>query len=233
MVNLKDVANKNRKAALSNNDGWSNVATGLGTKKDKSQYSSAEWNPTPRDICEALYSSDEIGAKSAKIIPYDATREGITWNMDQSADQEKIVKYLEKEFNRLNIWPKLAWAWTQARVYGGSLVFISVQGGGKDLSKPLDYSKIKKINSLTIFDRHDLTTNSSEIISDLSDPNYGTPEIYHYQSSSGAGMEGELIPIHHSRVLRFDGIRLPMRLYQRNNSWHVTIHGTLYDAIRK
>jgi len=231
MANLEESA-RQLKAAGMQKDGWKNVATGLGTSKDKSTYSVAEWERTPRPVCEALFSSDEIGAKAARIVPYDATREGITWNMDQGADHEKIVKYLESEFKRLRVFEKLAWCWTQANVYGGAVVFMSVQDGTKKLENPLKPEKVKKINNLTVFDRWSLTVNTHNIISDLSSPFYGIPEIYDYQSAQGAGTEGELIPIHHSRLLRFDGVTLPMRLYKKNDYWHDTIYGTLYEAIR-
>jgi hypothetical protein len=224
MVDLKAVKNK---------DGWRNVVTGLGTKRDKNIYSETEWNRTPRDVSEALFSADEIGAKSAKIIPYDGTREGITWNMDRNSEHEDVVKFLESEFKRLNAWETFAWAWTLARVYGGSTIFLSVDDGARKLDKPLNMAKVKKINTLTVFDRWELHITSSDIISDLSDPNYGTPEFYTYQASNSAGNDsGDNIRIHHTRLIRFDGVMLPMRLFKRNNYWHDSIYGTLFQAIR-
>lgn len=214
------------------NDGWFNIITGLGTKKDKNTYAEAEWTKTPRERAEALFSSDEIGAKAAKIIPYDGTREGITWNMDKNSDHETVVKFIESEFKRLDAWEIFAWAWTLARVYGGSTVFMSVDDGARSLASPLRPEKVKRIKNLTVFDRWELDINQSDIISDLGDPNYGTPKYYTYQASSGAGTSGEMIRIHHSRLIRFDGIYLPMRLYKKNNYWHDSIYGSLYQAIR-
>ena len=217
---------------LKNQDGWSNIITGLGTSKDKNVYSDLAWVPTQRDMAEALFSGDEIGAKAAKIIPYDATREGLTWNMDSGNPHEDIVKFLESEFDRLNVWETFAWAWTLARVYGGSMVFLAVDDGSRKLDKPLKPEKIKKINNLVVFDRWQLTTTTEEIVSDLSNPRFGEPEIYQYNSSTSPGIQGETIRIHHSRLIRFDGVRLPMRLYKRNNYWHDSIYSTLFQAIR-
>jgi phage-related protein (TIGR01555 family) len=225
-ANLKAVE-ASKKAV--NSDAWRNIITGLGTGKDKTTYSVNEWVKTPKEVAESLFSSDEIGAKAAKIIPYDGTREGITWDMDSDADHETIVKFIESEMKRLKAWEAFAWAWTLARVYGGSGVFMSVDDGRK-LDRPLKPEKVKRINTLTVFDRFELESMSSDIITDISDPNYGKPEFYRFQSS---GIDaGNTVMIHHSRILRFDGIFLPMRLYIRNNYWHDSIYGSLYQAIR-
>jgi len=217
---------------LRNQDGWSNVITGLGTGKDKNSYSDLAWTPTHRDMAEALFSADEIGAKAAKIIPYDATREGLTWNMESGRPHEEVVKFLESEFHRLKVWETFAWAWTLARVYGGSMVFLAVDDGARSLDKPLKPNNIKRINNLVVFDRWQLTTTTTDIVDDLSNPRFGEPEIYQYNTSTSPGLNGETIRIHHSRLIRFDGVRLPVRLYKRNNYWHDSIYSTLFQAIR-
>jgi phage-related protein (TIGR01555 family) len=44
--------------------------------------------------------------------------------------------------------------------------------------------------------------------------------------------ENTYVRIHHSRLIRFDGERLPDRLYVRNGYWHDSIFTKLYDSIR-
>lgn len=214
-----------------NTDGWYNIITGLGTSKDKNTYSRIAWVQTTREEAEALYSADEMGNKVARIVPADGTREGVTWNMEKNADQEEVVKFIESEFTRLKIWPNIAWAWTQARVYGGAMLFLNVDDG-RPLDTPLNIDRVRSLTSVYTMDRWDFFITSSDIISDLRNPAFGTPEFYTYNTSSGPTATAEFIRIHHTRLIRFDGMLLPMRLFKRNNYWHDSIYGSLSHAIR-
>jgi phage-related protein (TIGR01555 family) len=231
--NIRKLTKKELKRAktVQNSDGWANVVTGMGTPKDKNFYSTIQWERTSRQFAEALYGCDEIAQKIARIVPYDGTREGITWNMDKNADQESIIKYLEEEFLRLQIWKKLGWAWTQSRVYGGALVLMSVEDG-RSLDKPLRPERVRRVNNLTVMNRWEFNVRSTEVIDDISSPFFGIPEWYHYNTSEGPGTSGDTIPIHHTRVLRFDGVPLPTRMYKQNEYWHDSIYGALGTAIR-
>jgi len=212
-------------------DGWMNIVSGLGTAKDKNTYATIKWSPTSREKAENLYAGDEMGAKISRIIPYDGTREGITWNMDKGADQESVTKYLEAEFKRLRIWSQLAWAWTVARIYGGALIFISVNDG-RSLDRPLNPDKVRQINTLTVLDRFEVNVTSTDINDDISSPNFGKPEFYNYLPGLSSANGVTTTKIHHSRIIRLDGIRLPTRLYIENNYFHDSIFGALGIAIR-
>jgi phage-related protein (TIGR01555 family) len=213
-----------------NMDGWFNIITGMGTAKDKSTYSDLRWRKTSRNVAEALFSADEMGNKIARIIPYDGTREGVTWNMDKSANQEEVIKFIEKEFRRLKVWTSLARAWTLARVYGGAVIYMSISDG-RSISQPVNWKSVKKINSLRVIDRWDLNHMGTDIISDISNPKFGTPRFYRYQPSEAIQDASEIV-IHNSRLIRFDGMYLPSRLYVDNDYWHDSIYGSLTTAIR-
>lgn len=221
-----------REKSLTQLDGWQNILTGLGTTRDKNTHSEVSWDPTTRDKADSLYAADEMGNKIARLVPYDGTREGVTWNMDKSADQEEVVKYIEREFRRLSVWPRLSWAWNLSRIYGGSLIFLNVDDG-RSPDKPLDIARVKQIRSLYVMDRWEVQIMPTEVIANISSPDFGTPEFYYYNTSDGPAVgEGEREKIHHTRVLRFDGVPLPTRLYKKNNYWHDSIYGYLSHAIR-
>jgi phage-related protein (TIGR01555 family) len=171
-----------------------------------------------------------MGSKIARIIPYDGTREGVTWNMDKAVDQKEVIEFIEQEFIRLKVWKTFSWAWTLARVYGGAVVYMSVSDG-RSIDQPVNWKKVKKINSLKVIDRWELDFNSLEIIHKISDPKFGTPKIYRYQPSTM--VDGAVdVKIHHSRIIRFDGMPLPTRLYVDNYYWHDSIYGSLANAIK-
>ena len=215
-----------------NHDGWMNVVTGMGTGKDKNTYAEINWKPYTQYFCENLFAGDEMAQKIAKIIPYDGTREAVTWGMEEGAPAKDITKFLDSEFNRLRVWPTLAWAWTVARVYGGSAILISVDGGSKDLETPLKLEQVKKVKALRVFDRFSLQVNSFDLDADLSSPRFGEPVFYTYIPKTSAKGDTSQVKIHHSRLIRIDGIRLPENLWIRNGYWHDSIYGSLWNAIR-
>lgn len=219
---------KRKSASLT--DGWSNIITGMGTAKDKSTYSTLNWRSTSRGEAESLFSADEMGSKICRIIPYDGTREGVTWNMDKAEDQKEVIKFIEQEFKRLKVWQNFMWGWTLARAYGGAVIYMSVNDG-RSISQPINWKRVKKIKSLKVIDRHELDYNSLDMISDIGDPKFGTPRVYRYQPSATVTGAKDVI-IHHSRIIRFDGIKLPSRLYVENNYWHDSIFGALATSIR-
>ena len=223
-------------------DHWMNVVTGLGTKaKDKSTYNEVDWMRLDRHTQESLFAADDLGGKIAKIIPFDGTREGITWvisNGDDKTDEQNIeekaevVKYLDDEFERLSVWQEFFWAWTLARVNGGALVLMVVDDG-MELSEPLNLDRIRKVNNLLTMERWDIVVNSGDLINDINDPMFGTPEFYEWNTANVVPEGGEVIRIHNSRVIRFDGEHLPRRLYVRNNYWHDSIYSRLNKPISK
>ena len=221
----------NAKSKEFNSDGWMNVVTGDGTRKGKNTYSTLNWAPWTQSYCETLYAADEIAQKIAKIIPYDGTREGVSWNMEESVDQKEVMEYLEQEFERIKVWSTLAWGWTVARIYGGACIFISVEGGSQKLDTPLRLERVTKVNSLRVFDRFSLDVQSTDLDSDINSPRFGEPKFYTYMPRSGAnGVEP--VRIHHSRLIRLDGIHLPENLWIANSYWHDSIYGALQNPIR-
>lgn len=223
---------KSKSVVAIQKDGWMNIVTGLGTSKDKNTYSELEWVKTDHKTAENYFSADEMGKKVASIIPHDATREGISWNMGKEDDQVKVSKFLEKEFRRLKVWSTFAWAWTLARVFGGAVVYMSIRDG-RSLDQPVNWAKVKKINTLTVISRWELQNRTGYVINNISDPKFGTPRLYTYEPSSMPGEATTEINIHHSRIIRFDGLKLPTRLFVQNDYWHDSIYGSLGNALRR
>ena len=216
-------------------DGWVNVLSGLGTpSRDKNTAAEVTWNRVTRSDADNMFSGDDLAGSIAKTIPFDGTRAGITWkvpdadNVDEFAD---TATFLDMEFERLQVWEKINWAWTMARVHGGAVLFVSVDDG-KNLDEPLVPNQVRKVNALHVIDRWQLTITSADLFADLSDPLFGTPEFYRFSNDTGIVIENEELLIHHSRLIRFDGEKLPSRLFTRNNYWHSSIYSRLHNPIR-
>jgi len=220
-------------------DGWLNILTGIGSSRDKITYSEVSWTPTPRQQADSLYAGDDLGGKIASIIPFDGVRAGISWNIQDAATNDEIIPWLDDEFTRLKVWTKLYEAWVWARVFGGSIIVLSVDDG-LELDQPLDTEKFNKLNTLNVFDRWQWEIRQEDINGDPSSPYYGQPEYYVYVGDD-VGSYGSrfnniasngFYRVHRSRVIRFDGVHLSNRLWKMNQYWHDSIFGKLYEPLR-
>ena len=221
---------KLRKVNTRNLDAWQNIVTGMGSAKDKKTYTEASpWAPLDEYTCENLYTKNSTARKCARLIPNDAIREGVSWNMEETTNNEKIIKYLDSEFRRLKIMSTFNKAWIQANVHGGACALIVVDDGARSLSTPLRPEKVKAVKSLRVFNRRELTINPFDVISDLGSPHYGHPLYYTYNEAIAD--KGREIKIHHTRMIRFDGSELDRKTFIKNGYWHDSIYNHLYDQI--
>lgn len=231
MGELGKLERKKKKSAM---DAWRNIMTGLGTKKDKSTYAEIDvWRSLGESVQESLYARDEAAKKCAVLIPNEAVREGISWNMDETKRHEEIMKFLDREFDRLDVFQALKSAWVQANVHGGACVLMVVDDGARSLASALKPEKVKSVKALRVFNRYELEVWPTEIITDFGSEYYGQPKYYYYNTSVGDGTDTKLqVKIHHSRLLRFDGVELPRKLYIDNGYWHDSIYTGLYTALK-
>lgn len=229
---MGEISNLKLKKGGYNADAWMNIMTGLQTTRDKGTYSEiANWTPLTKQTCQAMYATDEAARKCAVLVPTDAVREGISWNMDETEDHETILKYMDEEFRRLDVMEQLREAWIQANVFGGAIALLVVDDGSRKLSSPLKPEKVKEFKSIRIFNRHEVFVEPFDVITDLSSEYYGQPLYYRYTPNLGTD-DAKEIKIHHTRVVRFDGNELPRDLYVQNGYWHDTIYKSLHEAIK-
>jgi len=202
-------------------DGLENLVSGLGTKaKDKRV--STEFNETslsPR-MLETMYANDWLSGKIIDIPAEDMLRKWRYINCpDISPEQiDKLIK-AEKDFA---IQAKLLDAIKWARLYGGSVIYLVMKDGISE--EPLDYERIREgdLINLIVLDQNDVSVHSMNI-HNIEEGNFRQPEYYNITGSAKR--------VHHSRMLRFDGVRLPFRASQRHGHWGSSVLVRLYDAI--
>jgi phage-related protein (TIGR01555 family) len=184
-------------------DGLENVVSGLGGTGDKTTYNQWKRSNGNQDQ-EGLitrFREDWIAQKICTIVPLDTTR---MWRELDSPDAQEA----DAHFNLAGLFNE-AYKW--ARVYGTSAILLDLKGSGK-MDTPLDLKRLKVncINSLQVIDRTRLM-GSGQINMDPLSACYGQPEFYMIAGSTAR--------IHYSRLIRFEGTRLPM--YENwNNQWY-------------
>lgn len=196
------MSNKPRHRVSATNDGLQNIMTGLGTSK--SHNASNRWVMTHTDYrqLEAAYQDNWIAQAIVDFRAEDMTRQ---WRRIKSDGAEDVAA-LEDELG-LPIETLRAIKWE--RLYGGAgIVMLTNQ----DLSKPLNLNRIKKgsLEGFHVLDRWDLQ--GSQLQFGRLGVQFGKPE--YYTLGNGASQR-----VHHSHVVRFEGVELPRRLQHFNNSW--------------
>lgn len=207
-------------------DGFENLISNLGTEQDKRSHSrfvngrllSHDGN---RDELSAMYRTDWLAGKAVDIVPDDMVRE---WREFDGDIDPKIIARLVDEENRLAIRDTFNEAHKWARLYGTAFI-IMVVSDGLDPREPLDISKTKEgdLQHIKAIDRHFLYPAELVPIQNPFDPMYGYPEFYRFVETS--------VVIHHSRVLRFDGVKIPYAELRRNNYNSDSILARIYDAL--
>lgn len=176
----------------------------------------------------ALYRESWIVRRIIDIIPADMLKNWITITSGLDPDVEKR---LSLTLRRTQLIDKLKRGMQWGRLYGGALGVMLVKHQGYDLSQPLqlDWIMPGDFAGLLIFDRWNGVNPSSELIEDISDPDYGYPKYYTVTDPAGGGS----VKIHHSRVIRFTGNTLPLWEEIAEMQWGASVVESIFDELRK
>ena len=187
-------------------DSLTNAITGMGGMLDKSTHSAYQAQSAMGQAeLEAMYRSDWIAAKAVDLVAEDMTR---AWRTMTGLDQPQLEALMRAE-KRLGLKGKIQDALKWARLYGGSIVVMRIDGTG-EIHEPLALEKVRpgSLRYLVAVDRWRASA-SGVTTTDIISRNYGKPEYYQVGGSR----------VHHSRVLRFDGVVLPYFMASQNSYW--------------
>ena len=207
-------------------DGLVNALTGMGTRRDKSQYTRS----TPlvfltQEELENLY-SEWIPKRIVDIVAEQSTRKGFKVLFGGEGAAAEEVTGIEQVVEDLYILENLGLASKNARLFGGAVILLYIDDG-RSADQPVDYRGIRSIEGMEVLDRWQIAPVISE------DSLYDYSKATHYQIISGDLIrQPQLTNIHKDRILRFDGEWLPYRIRQRNYGWGMSTLQSAYDSFR-
>lgn len=189
------------------------------------------------NLFTSLYRSSWIVRKIVDVFPSDMVKNWIKFN--SSLDPEKISKInsvIRKTKTKEKIKEGLRWA----RLYGGAAGLILIDGD-EDLSEPLDYDTIMldDYKGLLIFDRWNGIYPDIELEDDISDEEYGYPKYYSISLSEANNNlmlsynKQDLVKVHHSRIVRFNGRDLPLWERQAEMFWGESEIEIVFEELKK
>ncbi|MEL6466602.1 MAG: DUF1073 domain-containing protein [Pseudomonadota bacterium] len=197
--------------------GW-----GTNNQASASQYT-LSYQSRNRIQMEAAYRSSWIVRAAVDAIPEDMTRCGIEMS---GIDPDEITA-LENDMTSLGIWDRLCENGKWARLYGGSLAVMLIEG--QDLSTPLRPETVAKgqFKGLLVLDRWMISPPVGDVVTEYG-PDMGRPVFYNVIADYAAIPKAN---IHYSRVIRLDGEDLPF--YQRvaENGWGLSVIEPLWDRL--
>lgn len=216
-------------SGVSTGDSFQNFAArlgyGTGNLSDASQYN-PDYISRNRFQLDAMYRSSWICGKAVDTVAEDMTRGGI--EITSEIDPSEVTE-LERLWKALGVWDQLAETIKWARLYGGAIAVILIDG--QKLNTPLRVETVSKdqFRGLLPLDRWLVqpSLSSGELVKELG-PDLGKPMFYDVIGDSMAlsGMR-----IHYSRVIRLEGQDLPYWQRIAENLWGQSVIERLFDRL--
>ena len=177
-----------------------------------------------RILLEAMYRSSWIVGAVVDCIAEDMTRAGISIASELSPEDGQK---LEKSMADLCIWDKLCDTIKWARLYGGAIAVMLIDG--QPMNTPLNIESIGEgqFKGLMVLDRWLVQPTLNELVTDFG-PNMGMPKFYDVVADAMALQRQR---IHYSRVIRIDGVDLPYWQRIAENLWGQSVIERLYDRL--
>ena len=227
-VGITKAAEKALTKDVMTEDGFVNFTAKLGLGSENltsySQYAMSNILSRDRQRLEIMYRHSWLVGQVVDTVAEDMTKEGVEIYSDMSPDDnQKLMKQLTK----LSIWESIADNIKWGRLYGGSIAVILTEGA--DYEQPLNTQRIGKgaFKGLKVFDRWQVEPSLNDLITELG-PDMGQPKYYIIMPGMET-MGGQ--KIHHSRVIRHDGIKMPYNQKRFDNQWGMSVIERMFDRL--
>lgn len=207
-------------------DSWANTYSGLGTTQydpsvQTQYYTTYDITVRPQ-VIRAMMRSNPLGRKIVEKQVRMAWGSGVDYQVSGGGDSAETD--LHGELRRLEVQSRIQRARVLGRAFGGSLLVMSFDDG-MDPSEPLNLNRVRRLLFLRPVDRWDIP---SQELDTSGGPRDG--EVEHYIISSSN--TGTRVRIHHSRVIRFEGLEVDRYTKGSIGNWGDSVLQPVYDAVR-
>ena len=212
-------------------DGYQNALAGLGDASPLLASGTFLRSGLTSDIAllTTLYRESWLAKRIIDMPSEDMTRAWIRITSDlDDGDMRLIEKAMKTHLIRKELTDAVRWA----RLYGGSLAVMVIDGEEDMLDQPLRLSELMpdSFRGLLVLDKTCGISPGIELVTDLDDPDYGLPEYYQLEFPTE---EHRILRVHHSRVLRFVARELPYTETVYENYWGASELEHIWEEIQK
>ena len=179
-------------------------------------------------LLTSLYRSSWIVQRVCNVIPEDALSDLFIEAPNTSTEE---MHKLEEEVRSTHLRDSFLEALRWCRLYGGSAAIIMISGQEEDLSLPVDVNNVMpgSFRGLYVVDRWSGIYPSLTLVENERDPDFGLPDYYEVRDENGGGQ----YRVHHSRVLRFCGTKMPFWEQVAEQYWGTSAIEAMYDELIK
>lgn len=217
-----------RVAAWSSADSFQNFQAriGLGTQNLQSG-ATYGFNPVTRNrqLLEWMYGGSWIVGKAVDAVAEDMTRAGVEIKSPGASPDD--IERLQTALNDLAVWQGINETVKWSRLYGGAIGVLLIDG--QKLNTPLRIRTVGKdqFRGIAVLDRWMVNPSLTDLVTQYG-PELGQPVFYDVVADGGPLPRGR---IHHSRVIRLDGIPQPYWRKMAENGWGLSVVEPLYDRL--
>lgn len=177
-----------------------------------------------RQLLEWAYQSSWLCGLAVDIVAEDMTREGI----DIKLNDPTAAEAMKADIDDYGVMESLCEAIKWARLYGGAIAVIMVDG--QSVRDPLVKVPRGSFRGLIVLDRWQLDCTNLDPVQNLG-RDFGKPEFYRVIGKN-CEVEFESDEIHHSRVIRLEGRKLPFYLRQSYQGWGASVVEPLWNRVK-
>lgn len=180
------------------------------------------------NLMNSLYRNSWIAKKIINTIPEDMCKNWFSISAELTPEeQDRFDKLEQKTLIKEKIVESLTWG----RLYGGAGAIMLIEGHEDILDEPLNLDDVmpNSFKGLMVLDRWSGIYPGIELITDINDSDFGLPDFYEIKDINGEIKQ----KVHHSRVLRFTGRKLPFWEDQTEMHWGASELEHVYDELVK
>ncbi len=177
---------------------------------------------------EAAYRGNWMVGNIVDAIAEDMTRAKI--ELKHAGDPSESSE-IERYFTKTGVWGDITDAIKWSRLYGGAIAVMMIDG--QDLSTPLSLDTIGKnqFKGLIVYDRWQLMPSMNDIINPNEGAEAGLPRYYSIVTDFNGDSQSLGAKIHYTRIVRFDGIKLPYFQAITEMYWGESVLERLFDRL--
>lgn len=177
-----------------------------------------------RQLLEWAYQSSWLCGLAVDIVAEDMTREGIELKLDDPSVADQINAGIDDYGVMESLCEAIKWA----RLYGGSIAVILIDGQRVD--EPLTKVPVDSFRGLMVLDRWQLDSINLDPVQELG-RDFGKPDFYRVIAKN-CEVDFGTDRIHHSRVIRLEGRKLPFYLRQSYQGWGASVIEPLWNRVK-
>lgn len=203
-------------------DAWANVLSGLGTARDRRNYTNVDVALMSPDECEWVYRGDWLAAKCADEPAREMTRKWLDVKVEGDKDTEEAI---EQKLDDLEMQLSTMKALIRQRFAGGSLMVLGCDDGVSDPALPLNVNRLRDIKFVHVYSAREAWPRSYYL--DPDDPKYGLPDVYVIRAVAGQPQTY----VHETRCIKWQGIEVSRQQIRGNRMWGDSIYVRLMQVL--